>query len=125
MTSELGASQQQQPMWLDVIADVSSGQDAVLVGSVTTQISAIHLTKHGQPSSKSSPSSSSSSSSLLTEECPDREAQLTGSECVMQVDGDEEELPDELENACSDDDDSDGLSIIGTSSTASIPLLSR
>uniref|UniRef100_UPI0037E7AC36 tubulin monoglutamylase TTLL4 n=1 Tax=Semicossyphus pulcher TaxID=241346 RepID=UPI0037E7AC36 len=42
----------------------------------------------------------------------------------MQVDGVEEELPDELENACSDDDDSDCSSINGTSSTASIAPLS-
>lgn len=39
------------------------------VGCVTTQISAIHLTKHGQPDSMSSSPSSSASSPLLTEEC--------------------------------------------------------
>ncbi|XP_078142272.1 tubulin monoglutamylase TTLL4 [Centroberyx gerrardi] len=37
----------------------------------------------------------------------------------MQVDGDEEEFPDELENACSDDDGSDCSSITGTSSLLS------
>ncbi|XP_072253678.1 tubulin monoglutamylase TTLL4 [Leuresthes tenuis] len=110
----------------EVLADEASHPAGALVGSVTSQISAIHLTRQGQPSSVSSPSlsSSSSSSPSPTDECVVGEAQLSGSESVMQVDGAEEELPDELENACSDDDDSDCSSIIGTSSTASGTLLS-
>ncbi|XP_016895189.1 tubulin monoglutamylase TTLL4 isoform X2 [Cynoglossus semilaevis] len=59
-----------------------------------------------------------------TEECQDGEAQLLGQEYLMQVDGIEEELPDELENACSDDDNSDCSSINGALSSASIDLLS-
>lgn len=50
--------------------------------------------------------------------------QLVGTECVMQVDSVEEELPDELENGCSDDDGSECYSIIRSSSDASIPYLS-
>ncbi|XP_041856917.1 tubulin polyglutamylase TTLL4 isoform X2 [Melanotaenia boesemani] len=108
----------------DGLADVAWYPAGALVGSVTTQISAIHLTRQGQASSMSSPSlsSSSSSSSPIPAEVVG-EAQLSGLVCVMQVDGVEEELPDELENVCSDDGDSDS-SIIATSSTASIPLLS-
>ncbi|XP_053296410.1 tubulin polyglutamylase TTLL4 isoform X1 [Pleuronectes platessa] len=92
-----------------------------LVGSMTTQISAIHLTKQGQPVSMSSscPSPSTSSPSP-TEECVVGETHLSGMECVMQVDGVEEEL----EDACSDDDDSDCSSITDTSSTASSGLSS-
>ncbi|KAM4731682.1 tubulin monoglutamylase TTLL4 isoform 1-T2 [Anableps anableps] len=95
--------------------DVALCPAGALVGSVTNQISAIHLTREGQPSSTSAQSLCSSLS--VTEE------QLMGSECVMQVDGVEEELPDELENACSDDDDSECYSSI-RSSDASIPYLS-
>lgn len=93
----------------------ASSPAGALVGSVTSQISAIHLTKHGQPVSMS-PSSLFPSSSSQTEECLVGETQLSGQDCVMQVDGVEEDLPDELENACSDDNDSDCSSINGTSS---------
>ncbi|GLD56657.1 tubulin polyglutamylase TTLL4 [Lates japonicus] len=125
LSASASATQEQQPTPRDVIPDVASCPAGALVGSVTTQISAIHLTKQGQPASASSSSPSPTSSSPLpTEECLIGETQLSGPECVMQVDGCEEELPDELENACSDDDDSDCSSINGTSSTASIALLS-
>ncbi|KAG7240434.1 hypothetical protein INR49_027005 [Caranx melampygus] len=118
LSASVSASQEQQPPPADIIPGTS-------VGSVTTQISTIHLTKQGQPSSMSSSSSSPSSPSpLMTEDCLVGETRVSGSECVMQVDGGEEELPDELENACSDDDDSDCSSINGASSTASITLLS-
>ena len=63
------------PGCASALADVSSSHAAALVGSVTSQISAIHLTKQGQPSSRSSPSSSSSSP---TEESLVRGAQLAG-----------------------------------------------
>ncbi|XP_028249913.1 tubulin monoglutamylase TTLL4 [Parambassis ranga] len=89
----------------------SSSPAGALVGSVTSQISAIHLTRKVQLAS---------SSSLPPAERP----QLSGPECAMQVDGAEEELPDELENVCSDDDDSDCSSITGSSSTESATLFS-
>ncbi|XP_054471592.1 tubulin polyglutamylase TTLL4 [Anoplopoma fimbria] len=108
---------------LGAITAVASSPAGALVGSVTTQISAIHLTKQGQPASVSSPSPTLSSPSP-TEDCLVGETQLSGHDCVMQVDGVEEEFHDELENACSDDDDSDCSSINGTSSTASIAPLS-
>ncbi|XP_040913177.1 tubulin polyglutamylase TTLL4 isoform X2 [Toxotes jaculatrix] len=121
LSASVSATQdQQQPTLQDVTPDVASCGNSL--GSVTTQISAIHLTKQGQPVPMSSPSPSSSSPSP-TEEFLAGETQLSGPECVMQVDGGEEELPDELENACSDDD-SDCSSINGASSTASIALLS-
>lgn len=60
------------------------------MGSVTTQISTIHLTRQGGSPSTAFPSSPS-------------QAVVPSQECVMQVDGAEEELPDELENVCSDD----------------------
>lgn len=97
--------------------DVNSG---VLVGTVTNQISSIHLTKHSEASSVS-PSSWFSSPS---EECAVEGAQLNNSESDMQIDGAEEDLPDELENACSDDDGSDCSSITGASSTSSFALFS-
>lgn len=96
--------------------DVNSG---VLVGTVTNQISSIHLTKHSNTSSVS-PSSGPSS---LSEECAVEGAQLNDPESDMQIDGDEEDLPDELENACSDDDGSECSSITGASSTSSFALL--
>ncbi|XP_061734905.1 tubulin monoglutamylase TTLL4-like isoform X1 [Nerophis ophidion] len=80
-----------------------------LVGSVTTKISAIHLTKQGRAS--------------VSPECPSAssgQSEGASPECVMQVDGGEEELPDEQENACSDDDCSESSSVCGTSSSASI-----
>lgn len=97
--------------------DVNSG---VLVGTVTNQISSIHLTKHSDPTT-SSPSSELSS--CLSEECPVEGAQLNDPESDMQIDVAEEDLPDELENACSDDDGSDCSSITGASSTSSFALL--
>ncbi|XP_040924828.1 tubulin polyglutamylase TTLL4 isoform X2 [Betta splendens] len=75
-----------------------------LVGCVANQISAIHLTKQGQASLASASD----------------ESQLSGPQSLVQVDGAEEELPDELENANSDDDESDCSSIDGTSSKASL-----
>nr|XP_046259954.1 tubulin polyglutamylase TTLL4 isoform X2 [Scatophagus argus] len=113
----VNATPEKQPKPLDATSDISSCPAGALVGSVTTQISTIHLTKQGQ--SSFSPSSSPFPSSP-TEECLAGETQLSGQGCVMHVDGVEEELPDELENACSDDDDSD----CSSSSTASIALLS-
>lgn len=115
----LSATQEKQPTPMDDGADMSPGTAGVLVGSVTNQISAIQLTRQGQSPSMSPPSPMLSSPSV-TEECQTGETQLSGQESVMQVDGVEEELPDELENACSDEDDSDCSSINGTSSTASI-----
>ncbi|KAM7380161.1 hypothetical protein PAMP_003474 [Pampus punctatissimus] len=116
LSAIISATQEEQPTKLDAIPAVASYPPGALVGSVTTKISAIHLTKQGQPASPSSPSPS--------EEFPVGDTQLSGQEFVMQVDGGEEELPDELENACSDDDDSDFSSINGTSSTTSLALLS-
>ncbi|KAK2840228.1 hypothetical protein Q5P01_013968 [Channa striata] len=87
-----------------------------LVGCVTTQISAIHLTKQGQP-----PGFPPSSSLPLTEGCRVGETQLSGPELVLQVDGVKQEVPDELENSCSEDD-SDSSSMSGAFSTASIAL---
>lgn len=98
--------------------DENSG---VLVGSVTNQISAIYLTKQDHASSVSPSCSSLSSPS---EECATEGAQLNDPDSDMQVDGAEEDLPDELENACSDDDGSDCSSINGASSTSSFALLS-
>ncbi|CAJ1079024.1 tubulin polyglutamylase TTLL4 isoform X1 [Xyrichtys novacula] len=113
LSASVCATQEKQPtpMDLSTIADVAPGPAGALVGSVTNQISSIHITRQGQPASISS--------SSLMEECQGAETQLSGQEFVMQVDGVEEELPDELENTCSDDD-SDCSSINGTSSTASI-----
>ncbi|XP_034430522.1 tubulin polyglutamylase TTLL4 isoform X2 [Hippoglossus hippoglossus] len=126
LSASVSATQEQPPTLPHVTPAVASPPAGTLVGSVTTQISAIHLTKQGQPVSMSSSSPSPSTSSPSpTEECVVGETHLSGAaECVMQVDGVEEELPDELENACSDDDDSDCSSITGSSSTASIGLLS-
>lgn len=119
LSASVSATQEKQPTPLDAITDMASCPAGALVGSVTTQISTIHLTRQGEPAPLSS-SSPSPSSPSPTEECLAGETQLSGQECVMQVDGAEEELPDELENACSDDDDSD----CSSSSTASIALLS-
>ncbi|KAF7218049.1 tubulin monoglutamylase TTLL4 isoform X1 [Nothobranchius furzeri] len=91
-------------------ADVVPSPAGALVGSVTSQISAIQLTRRGQPSS--SPST--------TEDQVIEEAQPWRSGCKMQVDGVEEEPPDWLENLFSDHDGSD-CSVIDASSTASTP----
>ncbi|XP_035860124.1 tubulin polyglutamylase TTLL4 isoform X2 [Sander lucioperca] len=118
LSANVSATQEKQPTLLDAFTAVASSPVAALVGSVTTQISAIHLTRQPASMSSSSSSPSPTDSGLVGE------TSLSGQDCVMQVDGAEEELPDELENACSDDDDSDCSSITGTSSTASIALLS-
>lgn len=102
-SASVSATQEEQLIQLDAIP-------GALVGSVTTKISAIHLTKQGQLTCISSSGPG--------------DTPPPGLECAPQVDGGEEELPDELENACSDDDDSDCSSIIGTSSSASLGLLS-
>ncbi|KAF0026863.1 hypothetical protein F2P81_021600 [Scophthalmus maximus] len=115
LRSEHETSSCEEVLTVPSLVDVVSSPARTLVGSVTTQISAIQLTRQGQPVSTSCPSPSSSSSSSPTEE-----TQLSGPESLMQVDGAEEELPDELENVCSDDDDSDCSSVNGTSSTTSI-----
>lgn len=73
-----------------LLVDAASCPAGAMVGSVTTQISTIHLTRQGGPPSTAFPSSPS-------------QTVVSSQECVMQVDGAEEELPDELENACSDD----------------------
>ncbi|XP_078118668.1 tubulin monoglutamylase TTLL4 [Sander vitreus] len=122
LSANVSATQEKQPTLLDAFTAVASSPAGALVGSVTTQISAIHLTRQGQPASMSS-SSSFPSSPSPTDSVLVGETSLSGQDCVMQVDGAEEELPDELENACSDDDDSDCSSITGTS-IASIALLS-
>ncbi|XP_032371284.1 tubulin monoglutamylase TTLL4 [Etheostoma spectabile] len=123
LRASVSATQDNQPTLLDAFTAVASSSAGVLVGSVTSQISAIHLTRQGQPGSTSS-SSSFASSPSPTDNGLVGETFLSGQDCVMQVDGAEEELPDELENACSDDDDSNCSSITGTSSTTSIALLS-
>lgn len=112
--TQLEATQEAQAQALDV----NSG---VLVGTVTNQISSIHLTKHSEASSVSPSSGVCSSPS---EECAVDGTQLNDLESDMQIDGAEEDLPDELENACSDDDGSDCSSINGASSTSSFALLS-
>ncbi|XP_029386382.1 tubulin monoglutamylase TTLL4 isoform X2 [Echeneis naucrates] len=117
MPTVLSATQGQPLAPSDIIPGTS-------VNSVTTQISTIHLTKQGQAASMSSSSSSPSSlSPVPTEECLVGDAQLSGTDGVLQVNGGEEELPDdELENACSDDDDS--VCSSRASSTASITFVS-
>ncbi|KAM9804686.1 tubulin monoglutamylase TTLL4 [Neosynchiropus ocellatus] len=83
-----------------------------LMGSVTSKISAIHLTCPGQTSVDSSFSTASPPS--------DRDADLSGCESVMQVDV-EEELIGELENS---DNESDSLCIIRPSPLSSQSQLS-
>ncbi|KAM9802833.1 tubulin monoglutamylase TTLL4 isoform 2-T2 [Syngnathus typhle] len=87
-----------------------------LMGSVTTKISAIHLTKQTQTSPLTS--------LCLTPPPSQSEATDASSECDMQVDcSGEEELPYELETACSDDDDDDcseSSSVDSSSSIASV-----
>ncbi|KAJ0070186.1 hypothetical protein NL108_002508 [Boleophthalmus pectinirostris] len=107
-------TQKDQTLALDI-------NSRVLVGSVTNQISSIHLTKDSEAAS-SYPSSLTPSSS--SEECAVGGPFLNDPESDMQVDGAEEDLPDELENACSDDDGSDCSSVNGASSTSSLAILS-
>ncbi|XP_072301123.1 tubulin monoglutamylase TTLL4 [Eucyclogobius newberryi] len=108
------ASQRAQTLALDV----NSG---VLVGSVTNQISSIHLTKHSEAASASHSSLTPSSS---TEEYVVDGSLINDPESDMQVDAAEEDLPDELENACSDDDCLDCSSVTDASSTSSITIFS-
>ncbi|XP_051938962.1 tubulin polyglutamylase TTLL4 isoform X1 [Hippocampus zosterae] len=93
--------------------DQSVLQDSLpgaLMGSGTTKISTNHLTKQSTTASVATVCLSSTPS-----QCEAREA---SSDCDMQVDcGGEEELPYELETACSDDDCSDSACVNGTSST--------
>ncbi|KAF6723338.1 Tubulin polyglutamylase TTLL4 [Oryzias melastigma] len=114
---------QRHPDQPDDIADL--GQTEALVGSVTSQISAIHLTRQEQASCRSPPSLSSLSSSSPSVEQLGGEDELSDHQWVMQVDGVEEELPDELENICSDGEDSDSSSAFRSSSAAPRPPLSR
>ncbi|KAM8854989.1 tubulin monoglutamylase TTLL4 isoform 2-T2 [Spinachia spinachia] len=95
---------------------VAPGPAGALVCSVTSRISAIQLVASSLPALSSSPS--------LTGARLVAETRLSRSDSVMQVEAVEEELPDELENACSDDDDSDSSSINGSSSAASIAACS-
>uniref|UniRef100_A0A3P9M480 Tubulin tyrosine ligase-like family, member 4 n=1 Tax=Oryzias latipes TaxID=8090 RepID=A0A3P9M480_ORYLA len=107
--------EQRRPTQPDDVAGL--GQTEALVGSVTSQISAIHLTRRDRPSCRSPPSPSSSSPSV---EQLGGESEPSDLQWVMQVDGAEEELPGELENACSDAEDSDF-----STSAAPHPPLSR
>ncbi|KAM8857164.1 tubulin monoglutamylase TTLL4 isoform 1-T2 [Synchiropus picturatus] len=95
--------------------EVNSSPETVqgaLMGSVTSKISAIHLTCQGQTSLDSSISTASSPS--------DRDADHSGCESVMQVDV-EEELNGELENS---DNESDSLCIIRPLPPSSLSQLS-
>lgn len=105
LSARVGGSQEETPA--AVTADVTSSCAGEPLGSVTSQISAIHLTRKDRPPSPSP-----------------EEGQQARSQPSAGGDSVEEELPDELENACSDDDDSDCSSIIGSSSTASVAQLS-
>ncbi|XP_055733936.1 tubulin monoglutamylase TTLL4-like isoform X2 [Salvelinus fontinalis] len=112
-------------------ASGSSQSQRPSVTSVTTQISAIHLTKERSVLSLQGGHSPSQSPPGLGEEQQPESPQLLSPQSVtMQEDGDrgEEDYPDdELENDCSggDDDDegSDCSSMNDASSTASIPVL--
>ncbi|XP_033984616.1 tubulin polyglutamylase TTLL4 isoform X1 [Trematomus bernacchii] len=117
LSANVRATQEQQPSPPNAITAVASSPSGAMMGSVTSQISAIHLTMQASSPLASSPSP--------TEECPVGDTEPSGQDCVVQLDGAEEELvDDEMENDCSDDDNSDCSSIPGTSSTASIALLS-
>ncbi|XP_036831242.1 tubulin polyglutamylase TTLL4 isoform X3 [Oncorhynchus mykiss] len=110
-------------------ASGTSQSQSPSVTSVTTQISAIHLTKERSVLSLQGGYSSSRSPLDLGEEQQAESPQLSSPQSVaMQEDGDrgEEDYPDdELENDCSGDDDdgSDCSSMNDASSTASIPVL--
>ncbi|XP_022074937.2 tubulin polyglutamylase TTLL4 [Acanthochromis polyacanthus] len=105
ISAGVGGSQEETPA--AVTADVTSSCAAEPLGSVTSQISAIHLTRKDQPPSPT----------------PEDGLQAQNQPSAG-LDSVEEELPDELENACSDDDGSYCSSIIGSSSTASVAQLS-
>ncbi|XP_038838672.1 pneumococcal serine-rich repeat protein-like [Salvelinus namaycush] len=111
-------------------ASGSSQSQRPSVTSVTTQISAIHLTKERSVLSLQGGHSPSQSPPGLGEEQQAESPQLPSPQSVtMQEDGDrgEEDYPDdELENDCSggdDDEGSDCSSMNDASSTASIPVL--
>ncbi|XP_030236539.1 tubulin monoglutamylase TTLL4 isoform X2 [Gadus morhua] len=81
------------------------------VGAVANQISAIHLTKLTMPSL----SASFSPHPLLKgEEEYDGGVKLSGNECfAKQMEGEEEEFPDEVEKGCDDDGSHDWLGCWG------------
>ncbi|XP_036396690.1 tubulin polyglutamylase TTLL4-like [Megalops cyprinoides] len=97
------------------------------VYSVTTQISAIHLTKDSAPlpEDQGCPSPPLEEQRAMT---PDQETVA-----MLREDGEEEELPDGLEDHCSGDDDdgseassmNDASSVNDTSSVASMVVLSN
>ncbi|XP_076013123.1 tubulin monoglutamylase TTLL4 isoform X2 [Genypterus blacodes] len=97
----------------EILSEMACSPAGALLGSVTSQISAIHLTQEGQETS-------SSSSASPLEEFLVVDRQHAGQHCDMQVDG-EEELLDDLETLCSDDDDSS--SINDTMASASVTSL--
>ncbi|CAL8338088.1 unnamed protein product [Boreogadus saida] len=71
------------------------------VGAVANQISAIHLTKLTMPSLSAS---FSPHPPLRGEEEYDGGVKLSGNECfAKQMEGEEEEFPDEVEKGCDDD----------------------
>ncbi|XP_052348666.1 tubulin polyglutamylase TTLL4 isoform X2 [Oncorhynchus keta] len=129
-TASSGASSipENTEMGSESASDTSQSQRPS-VTSVTTQISAIHLTKERSVLSLQGGYSPSRSPPGLGEEQQAESPQLSSPQSVaMQEDGDrgEEDYPDdELENDCSGDDDdgSDCSSLNDASSTASIPVL--
>nr|XP_046219913.1 tubulin polyglutamylase TTLL4 isoform X2 [Oncorhynchus gorbuscha] len=131
-TASSGASSipENTEMGSESASDTSQSQRPS-VTSVTTQISAIHLTQERSVLSLQGGYSPSRSPPGLGEEQQAESPQLSSPQSVaMQEDGDrgEEDYPDdELENDCSgDDDDDDGSdcsSMNDASSTASIPVL--
>ncbi|XP_062312743.1 tubulin polyglutamylase TTLL4 isoform X1 [Osmerus eperlanus] len=88
------------------------------VGSVTTQISAIHLTREGCPSKSPSPSPP------LEEGLP-TECDASGLESVAMLQDEDGEFQDVLEGDSSDEDGSDCSSMNDSSSTASMSALSN
>ncbi|XP_052348664.1 tubulin polyglutamylase TTLL4 isoform X1 [Oncorhynchus keta] len=130
-TASSGASSipENTEMGSESASDTSQSQRPS-VTSVTTQISAIHLTKERSVLSLQGGYSPSRSPPGLGEEQQAESPQLSSPQSVaMQEDGDrgEEDYPDdELENDCSGDDDDEGSdcsSLNDASSTASIPVL--
>uniref|UniRef100_UPI001EAF819E serine-rich adhesin for platelets-like n=1 Tax=Oncorhynchus gorbuscha TaxID=8017 RepID=UPI001EAF819E len=132
-TASSGASSipENTEMGSESASDTSQSQRPS-VTSVTTQISAIHLTQERSVLSLQGGYSPSRSPPGLGEEQQAESPQLSSPQSVaMQEDGDrgEEDYPDdELENDCSGDDDdddegSDCSSMNDASSTASIPVL--
>ncbi|TNN04444.1 hypothetical protein fugu_001473 [Takifugu bimaculatus] len=97
----VGLSQEEPSTSLVIRADMPSCPAGALVGCVTNQISTFHLTREAE-SAPILPSSPVPPSDHL-----DGQNRVSGQECVMHVDGAEEVLHDEVENDCSNDDDSD------------------